>query len=54
MLGVTCQFPEQAYALPSTALGFKQDSWVLSGDSVYHNGSKVIISHRFQIFDEIL
>lgn len=40
MLGVTCQFPDQAYALPSTALGFKQDSWVLSGDSVYHNGTK--------------
>lgn len=40
MLGVTCQFPEQAFSLPSTALGFKQDTWVLSGDSVYHNGSK--------------
>lgn len=40
MLGVTCQFPEQAFSLPSTALGFKQDTWVLSGDSVYHNGTK--------------
>ncbi|KAE8743975.1 bluestreak [Frankliniella occidentalis] len=40
MLGVTCQFPEQAFSLPPTALGFKQDTWVLSGDSVYHNGSK--------------
>uniref|UniRef100_A0A0A9ZGY0 Neuralized-like protein 4 n=3 Tax=Lygus hesperus TaxID=30085 RepID=A0A0A9ZGY0_LYGHE len=39
-IGVTTE-PEASTSLPVTALGLKKDTWVVSGDSVFHNGHKI-------------
>lgn len=40
MIGVLCT-PIARSSLPVTAFGFRKDVWLLSADSVYHNGHKV-------------
>ena len=39
-LGVTSLSPASVH-LPVTQLGLKRDSWLISGDGVYHNGVRV-------------
>merc|ERR1712150_23081 len=39
-LGVTALSPASVH-LPVTQLGLKRDSWLISGDGVYHNGVKI-------------
>ena len=47
MVGVLCT-PVTRSLLPVTAFGFKKDVWLVSADSVYHNGHKVSVAriHR--------
>ncbi|XP_015586465.1 neuralized-like protein 4 [Cephus cinctus] len=40
LCGVTCISPEKA-SFPLTALGFKKHSWIICGDWISHNGTKV-------------
>ncbi|XP_051170351.1 neuralized-like protein 4 [Leptopilina boulardi] len=40
LCGVTCVSPEKA-TFPVTALGFKKHSWIICGDWISHNGTKV-------------
>lgn len=41
MIGILCS-PVTRNLLPVTAFGFKKDAWIIAGDSVYHNGHKVV------------
>ena len=42
LCGVTCISPEKA-SFPVTALGFKKHSWIICGDWISHNGTRVKI-----------
>ncbi|CAL4062308.1 unnamed protein product, partial [Meganyctiphanes norvegica] len=39
MIGITTKHPEY-HCMPNTALVLKENSWIIAGDSVFHNGFK--------------
>lgn len=52
-IGVTCQNPDQI-CLPSSSLLLKENTWVVSGDSVFYNGIKVSNLSTYVTFAVVL